>query len=201
MKYRLTAFIIIVIACLLSYIPIQAQGLAPCEPCPLNNIEIGDYTWSDNVNGCTFKIKYEKHTNQCNGRWDIKILDVELLTPCSVYTVEQIVAMGIMFLIQDNPMMFPLTNNGSPSQIRVMGPTCWRLSPAPPTGGNSKIIGCTPFEACCLYYSYNHMTDCQDNGVVFEDSNNKKFQCQTSEPLMQCKNVCDDVWKILFWGN
>lgn len=199
MRNHLTTFIVIIIGFFLSIVPIKAQLAPPCQPCVPSTSTIETYDYSDLVNGCQFRIEYEKFTDPCNDHWDIKIRNVKLLTPCSTYSAEQIIALGMIVLLQENPMGFPMPTNGGSVKIRVRGPACWQfLETVNPINNQleRKVSQCNGSEDCCQFYTYKHNADCNDMGIVHNYSVTQVLFCDTPEP--SCKFGCDDAWKIFF---
>ncbi len=184
-------------AVFLSIIPLKAQGFVSCEPCSTSTSIIETYDYSDLANGCQFRIEYEKITNPCNDFWDIKVKNVKLLTPCSTYSAEQIIALGIIVLLQDNPMGYPMPTNGGTVKIRVRGPACWRFIESVNPINNElerKVTPCGNESNCCQFYTYKHDADCNDVGIVHNYSYTEINSCL--DPA--CKFGCDDAWKTFF---
>ncbi len=172
----------------------SAQQGELCEPCTLNVITVHTYDYTDNVNGCSLRIEYERFANECNGHWDIKILNVKLLTPCSAYTVEQIVALGILLLLQNNVPGFPMPTGGGTTKVRVMGPACWHYDNTSGVEWVNRIGHCLNDNNCCQYYEYKHIPDCDEVAITHIPRNFEPVDCE----LVECKYMCDDVWKIFF---
>jgi len=166
----------------------------PCEPCSAAVSTPQTYDYTDNASGCSFRIEYDRFTNECNGHWDIKIKNVKLLTACSTYSVERIVALGILLLLQNNVPGFPLTLNGT-TKIRVMSPACWKFDNIPTGEWNNKIIPCVDNNNCCQYYLLKNVPECNGLTVVHLPTNNSPVDCSL---YLDCKYMCDDAWKIFF---
>ena len=166
-----------------------------CQPCSLNVSTLDSSDYTDNINGCSFRIRYERFSNVCNDHWDIKIHSVTLLSPCTAYSVEKIVALGILLLLQNNVPGFPVPSSGGTTKIRVLSPACWQYRSTPPTDvGVQKIVPCANENTCCLYYLLKSIPNCNDVRLQYVPSSNVLTTCNSPH----CKYMCEDVWEVFF---